>query len=252
MLIQKKTTGLNIAAGVVLIFFAFQMILSKVALYAGVGIALNRNFLWSIQRFFHGIPFFRTVPSNVLFSMVFRSLALIFLAVCAFRGKRDVLPFVGTALLTICNFITLYPRLLAPPIHMLGELFNFLAAGLLAAIALMVMLKKGTGLIKKLWFLPAIPALISVLMGIGINLSVSNIPPMIVLFRHGGFMSILSVSVYLLFGLWLTRESVQTQMAADAIAAQKNAQLIYYYDLYVKGAITAEEYEMKRRQIEGF
>lgn len=249
MPIQRKTTGLNIAAGTVLIIFALQMLLSRFVSFVGM-VQLTR-FFRVLPNLIQSIPMlFNAMPSAMRFGMIFRSLALIFLAVCAFRGKRDILPVIGTAFWTIANFLLLYPRLKAAPLVIMGELFTFLAAALLTAMAVMIMMRKSTDLFKKIWFLPGVLALISVLFTLFINYRLNMMPLLPLLFRQGGIMSILSVSTYLLMGLWLTGEAAEDKKAAAAMAAQKNAQLCYFYDLYVKGAITAEEYERKRWEIE--
>lgn len=250
MITNQKTTGLNIAAGAVLIFFALQTVLRSISILSGIGLGFHTDIVWALQRFLHAFPMFFRMPPLTLVPVLLRFAAYLFLAVCAFRGRRDVLPFVGTVLLTLAAGIALYPRLRAPFVNMFGELCTFLAAALLAAAALMVLLKKGA-LLKNLWFLPAIPALISAVFGIGVNLS-QGLSAFIAFFRAGGVWNILGVSVYLLFGLWLSREAVQNRSSAEADAAQKYAQVCYYYDLCLKGAITPEEYEAKRRQIEGF
>ena len=247
---SRKTQGLDILVGVVFLFFAFQTVLKQLTAFSG-GIMLQ-NFPGSLVNFFRSIPFFfRSLPPYVRVSMFLRAGTYLFLSVCAFRCKRDALPFAGAVLMLVCSLILLYPQLRAPLYLLLPLLFGFLADVLLTAGAQMIMLKKGTGLLKKLWFIPAISAFIAALVPISINLE-NEMPVMIVLFRQGGIVSILAVSVYLLFGLWLVRDALTDSSDPSAMAAQKYAQLNYYYDLYMKGAITAAEYEAKRRQIQGF
>jgi len=192
-----------------------------------------------------------------ILTSLFSAAGYVLIAVSMFRSKRDILALAGIGLVTLLALISFLSGFSGGILSILSRLLNLGSWAIIALIACSVILKQPQLSANQLALLPALLTAVY---------SVLNVVSTIINFLSYGFDfllllptligtligAVLGVVVALLIPKWLLGEAAQGRKAAENDAAQKNAQLVYYYDLYVKGAITAEEYEAKRRQIEGF
>lgn len=178
----------------------------------------------------------------------------VLLAVCLFRGKRDVLVLVGIGLLTLLSLISVISFLFSGNLLMLlKNLFSLASYAVLLLIALSVVMNLKQIPAGTLRLVPMLAAAVSAALNLVFTFSNALSFGLLMMLPSlfGALIgAVLSVVVILLVSNWLLAGETQANAGAASIAAQKQAQLVYYYDLYTKGAITAEEYEAKRQQIE--
>ena len=179
----------------------------------------------------------------------------VLLAVSMFRSKRDYLALAGAGLCTLLALISFLTGFGTGILGILGRLLNLGSWAIIALIACTVILKQPQMSVGQFVMLPMIlTAVYSVLNVINSIMNFAAFGYSMIVFIPSliGTLigSVLAVLVAMLIPKWFLGETVQKQANAASIAAQKQAQIGYYYNLMTQGAITPEEFERKRWEIE--
>ena len=120
---------------------------------------------------------------------------------------------------------------------------------LLLLMASAVILKKPSFDVESFRIVPAILAGVSGVLSI--IMSMTGFGFAIIIAIITGLISlVISVLMALIIPSWLVAQTAQQRNAAEAHNTMKAQQIAYYQDLMYKGAITPEEFERKRWEIE--
>ena len=169
------------------------------------------------------------------------------LAFCMFKSRRDNLALIGVAVLagsSLFSFLS-FGGLLPTLMNLLALASN----ALLLLMASAVILKKPSFDVESFRIVPAILAGVSGVLSI--IMSMTGFGFAIIIAIITGLISlVISVLMALIIPSWLVSQTAQQRNAAEAHNTMKAQQIAYYQDLMYKGAITPEEFERKRWEIE--
>ncbi|MBQ4322168.1 MAG: SHOCT domain-containing protein [Oscillospiraceae bacterium] len=137
------------------------------------------------------------------------------------------------------------------PVMILSYILPLASSALLLVMTCSAVLKKPALPLEKLRIVPFLIALVGLVFFIYVTSKLQGFSVDDMLFR-GTFVGwILNLLPFALTPNWLIGDMVRERNDAAASAADKNKQVEFYRDLMNKGAITPEEFEEKRRRIEG-
>ena len=226
------------------------------------GYSRNTETLTAILLVILALTSFSSIISTLRYGLIGGSLSMVvtvagyvLLAVSMFRSKRDYLALAGVGLCTLLALISFFTGFGGGILPILCRLMNLASWVIIALIACNVILKQPQMSVGQFVMLPMIlTAVYSVLNVISsiINFTafgysmIAFVPTLIGTL----FGAVLAVLVAMLIPKWFLGEAAQKQANAAGIAAQKQAQIGYYYNLMTQGAITPEEFERKRWEIE--
>ena len=226
------------------------------------GYSRNTETLTAILLVILALTSFSSIIGTLRYGLIGGSLPMlltvagyVLLAVSMFRSKRDYLALAGVGLCTLLALISFFTGFGGGILTILCRLMNLASWVFIALIACNVILKQPQMSVGQFAMLPMIlTAVYSVLNVISsiINFTafgysmIAFVPTLIGTL----FGAVLAVLVAMLIPKWFLGEAVQKQANAASIAAQKQAQIGYYYNLMTQGAITPEEFERKRWEIE--
>ena len=237
---KAYSRGSEVLAGLLLFLFAMYV--------------LYETFL---QFLFRGMPLrflFQSFGRGQLVAMLITAVDTVLIGAMMLAKKKDVIAVIGTALVALSVPIQVLPQfffLSHTPLILLGKILVFLADAAIVLMTCSAIFKKPSLPLEKLSRFPALVALAGVVLSLVAQVSLEG-TSFFAVFRHVGYMSsFLSVFVCSFVPGWLLSDIFQARDAAEASAADRNKQVEFYRDLMLKGAITPEEFEEKRRKIEG-
>ncbi len=230
-------------------------VLSAVFLLFAACFSLYNNYLWSL---FRGAPLrslFRMQPPMTTVSGLLFILGLVLLASRLFAGKRDILAVAAVGLIVLCDLLPFFgmPSVLRMrnPVMILSYILPLASSALLLVMTCSAVLKKPALPLEKLRIVPFLIALVSLALSIYVTTRLQGFSVGDMLLRGTLVGWILNLLPFALTPNWLIGDMVRERNDAAASAADKNKQVEFYRDLMNKGAITPEEFEEKRRRIEG-
>lgn len=226
------------------------------------GYSRNTETLTAILLIILALSSFISIISTIRYGIVGASLptllsiaGYVLLAVSMFRSKRDYLALAGVGLCTLLALISFLGGFSGGILAILSRLVNLGSWVIIALIACTVILKQPQMSVEQYAKLPmiltAVYSLLTVISSI-VNFAAYGYSIIVFIPTLIGTLigAVLSVLVAMLIPKWLLGEAAQQQAAAANNAAQKQAQISYYYNLMTQGAITPEEFERKRWEIE--
>lgn len=237
---RAYSRGSEVLAGLLLFLFAMYV--------------LYETFLRSL---FRGMPLMGVLHMfgrGQIVSMLITVAGTVLIGAMMLANKKDLLAVIGAALVALALPVQVLPQfffLSHVPLILLGKILVFLADAAIVLMTCSAVFKKPSLPLEKLSRFPALVALAGVVLSLVAQVSLEG-ASFFAVFRHVGYMSsFLSIFVCSFVPGWLLSDILRARDAAEASAADKNKQVEFYRDLMNKGAITPEEFEEKRRRIEG-